>query len=85
MAAGCPVIASVFSDIADYVEDGKNGIILNGYSVAAITDGLNRILALSPEQINAMKVSAKQCGITRFDYRNHIDSFDAFIKRASQS
>lgn len=84
MATGCPVIASVFSDITDYVEDGKNGIILNGYSIEAITDGLNRILALSSEQINAMKVSAKQCGITRFDYRNYIDSVKDFIKGVSQ-
>ena len=83
MAAGCPVITSVFSDITDYVEDGKNGIILNGYSVEAIADGLNRILALSSEQINAMKVSAKQCGITRFDYRNYIDSVKDFIKKVS--
>ena len=85
MAAGCPVIASDFSDIVSYVEDGKNGILLNGCSVEAIADGLKRILSLSPEQINAMKLAAKQCGNNRFDYRNHIDSFNAFIKRASQS
>lgn len=84
MAAGCPVIASNFSDMISYVEDGKNGIILSGYSVESIADGLNRILALSPEQINAMKMAAKQCGNTQFDYRNHIDSVNAFIKRASQ-
>lgn len=83
MATGRPVIASVFSDMTRFVEDGKNGILLNGCSVEAIADGLNRILALSSEQINSMKLSAKRCGETRFDYRNYIDSVNDFINKVS--
>lgn len=83
MATGRPVIASVFSDMTRFAEDGKNGILLNGCSVEAIADGLNRILALSSEQINSMKLSAKRCGETRFDYRNYIDSVNDFINKVS--
>lgn len=85
MAAGCPVIASDFSDMACFVEDGKNGILLNGYSEEAIADGLKRILALSSEQIHSMKIFAKKSGETRFDYRNYIDSVSGFINRFSKN
>lgn len=80
MAAGCPVIASDFSDMKDFVEDGKNGIVLQDSSTNTIINGLNRILALSHEQLNEMKIAAKRCGETKFDYRNYISSFDSFIK-----
>lgn len=85
MAAGCPVITSKFSDILCYVEDGNNGIVLNGYSVRSIADGLHRILTLSAEQIDTMKIAAKQCGRARFDFRNYIDSVNAFINKVSQA
>ena len=83
MAAGCPVIASVFSDMTDYIEDGKNGIIVSDYSVEAIKEGMKRILTLSSNQINDMKLYAKRCGESRFDYRNYIDKVNSFIMKLS--
>ena len=79
MAAGCPVIASDFSDITKYVCDGRNGIVLHDSSVYSIIDGLRRILAFSSQDIAEMKQNARLCGERYFDYRNYKTVFQEFI------
>lgn len=58
-ACGVPCIANATSDIADYVRNGETGVLLAGADKAAIVAGLSRALALTDEQLAAMKARLK--------------------------
>lgn len=78
-AAGCPVILNGTSDLMDYVVDGKNAIVLKGYTSAAIKDGLQRIIEMNMNERFRISVEAEELGVQRFDYRRYKDAFKHFI------
>lgn len=67
MSCGTPVIATVFSNITDYIKDGVNGFLVNGDST--IEDVLKRVSALSAEEIITMKQNC--IDLKDFDYRHY--------------
>ena len=52
---GIPVLTNRSSDIARYLADGENGILLPDASVASIEAGLRRVAAMTPDAMERMK------------------------------
>lgn len=57
---GIPVFTNRSSDIADYLVDGHNGILLPDCNTGTIALGLQRALALSRDALNRMRASAAE-------------------------
>jgi glycosyltransferase involved in cell wall biosynthesis len=55
ITCGVPVLTNDTSDIALYLEDGVNGILMAGCDAAQLRAGLVRALSLSREALHAMK------------------------------
>ncbi len=71
MSCCTPLIATVVSNICDYLVDGHNGFIVNEKNT--LQSVLEKVSKLSKEDIVDMK---KQCrGYMGFDYRNFKDEF----------
>ena len=81
MAAGCPVLMTLTSDLGYYAIDGKNALIINDDSVNSIEQGIYRILSLSKEQISSMKQIARITGETKFDYRAYLKESNLFLNK----
>lgn len=73
MASGVPVICNVTSDVADYVRDGAEGILLADCSASSFASGLRRAVNMSLQQRDAMRISAKARAAEKFDYREYVD------------
>ncbi|MEU5724525.1 glycosyltransferase [Micromonospora sp. NPDC047738] len=68
LAAGCPVLLNHTSDLARYVSDGREGIVLDGPTAEDVRRGLHRALQLDDSQWRRMS----QAALARardFDYR----------------
>lgn len=78
-AAGCPVMLNATSDLMEYVNDGRNCIVLKDYSVNSIIEGMHRLLKLSQEDIKMFKYEARKTGKDYFDYSLRKASFDYFF------
>jgi glycosyltransferase involved in cell wall biosynthesis len=57
---GIPVLTNRTSDIADYLVDGENGILLPDCSPAAIQQGLSRALAMPRDALDRMRARASE-------------------------
>lgn len=61
MAAGLPVIGSIFSQaVEELVEDGRNGWRFEPSSAQAVADAVGRALAVPDEELDAMRARARQ-------------------------
>ena len=69
LAAGVPVIANPTSDIAEFVRDGIEGILLTDHSPAAFVAGVKRVLTLPLAQKDAMRLNARLRAETSFDFQ----------------
>lgn len=78
MSCGTPVIATVFSNISDYMNDGVNGFFVKDDNTLGAV--LRRVSELSSEKIVSMK---QHCIDMRdFDYRSYEEEFgELFIKK----
>lgn len=76
MACGTPVIATVFSNIADYIKDGVNGYLIDGKTT--IGDVFKSVSALSSEEIISMKQNC--IDMKDFDYRCYQKEFAELFK-----
>lgn len=71
-----PVIATLTSNISDYLKDGKNGFVVDDSH--SLDDVFGLISKLSPSEIIQMKEACKNC--TVFDYREYRNSFEQIFK-----
>jgi glycosyltransferase involved in cell wall biosynthesis len=83
LAAGVPIIANPTSDIADYVRDGIEGILLADHSPAAFVDGVRRALTLPLVQKEAMRRNARLRAETSFDFRVFVEKLRSFIQECT--
>lgn len=79
MAAGCPVLLNITSDLGDYAIDGENAVLIENYHVCSIKEGLMSILSMTNEKISKMKLCARKTGEQRFDYHNYMEMGLCFI------
>jgi len=79
MTAGVPVIANATSDIANYIQNGKNGFLVDGFNYEQIFKTLqNCILTLNKENREEMKIYTKRFN-SAFDYRGYKNSVSLFL------
>ncbi|MGC4848790.1 glycosyltransferase [Micromonospora sp. DT15] len=78
LAAGCPVLLNHTSDLATYVDDGREGIVLAGPGADDVRDGLMRALALGDAQWWQMSRCARERA-SAFDYRTWASTVSAFV------
>lgn len=68
-SAGVPVIANHFSDLDEYVVEGKNGFLATDISVAGIDAVLRQVSTLSRQDVYDMRSYTQSHN--HFDYRNY--------------
>lgn len=77
VACGTPVIASVFSDVKDYINKYSLGILIDGTDCQNITKGIKNAFSLNEIEIKEMKKNCHSCNV--FDYRTHISMLGKFV------
>lgn len=77
MACGTPIIATLTSNLEDYLKDGVNGFIVNENH--SLDDILLSITKLSHIEIDAMKENCKKN--TTFDYHEYKSVFEQIFER----
>jgi glycosyltransferase involved in cell wall biosynthesis len=83
LSSGIPVITNCTSDIPKYIVDGENGFLLNGTSHIELIQCFYKILLLSKNEIEIMKVKAKQSSRENFDlnlFMNPLKNYFANLK-----
>ncbi|MEU8162837.1 glycosyltransferase [Micromonospora parva] len=81
LAAGCPVLLNHTSDLATYIDDGREGIVLAGPGAHDVRDGLMRALTLDDAQWWQMSRRARERAAA-FDYRAWAPTVSAFVAGA---
>lgn len=79
-ANGVPVICNLTSDIGEYLQDGRNGIISKDCSSEAFSAALTSIGSLSSDEILLMKKNARFCAETEFSFEKFTDPISMFLK-----
>lgn len=79
MSHGVAMLCNISSDLGMYLKDGENAIVVNGHDEKTFAQGLERILSLSREQIDLIKVNARQLAEKEFDYRNWVTTVSELI------
>ena len=74
--SGASVIANRFSNIADYLEDGYNGFLLDSIETDEIVMTLSKVAQLSRDEIEQMKDNIKKIS---FDYRDYLSQVNDFL------
>ena len=73
-------MTNLTSNIAEFVQDGREGILLADHSPAAFVAGVKRALSLSQAQKEAMRHNAKLRAEISFDYRGYIKQLGSFVQ-----
>lgn len=71
MMNGTPVLCNITSDIALYLQDGKNGISINSDNTADIVTAMRRALRMTINEKADMRQAALITAYTHFDYRRY--------------
>jgi len=80
LAAGVPVIANATGDIALYIKDKKEGILVADESYDSILAGLRYALSLDGNTLFEMREAAKQCAERNFHYEIYCDGLQKFME-----
>lgn len=83
LAVGTPVIATLTSDLADYLVDGENGLVCADTTPATVARALERALTLTARQKATLREAARHTAETGFDYRRHTDSLRRLVETAT--
>ncbi len=76
-SVGIPVIASHFSDLDEYVDEGKNGFLAEDITRRGIENVLDKVSSLSRHEIRVMHVYTDS--LRKFDYLQYKESLTGFI------
>ncbi|BCJ57430.1 glycosyltransferase [Micromonospora endophytica] len=79
LAAGCPVLLNHTSDLAGYVRDGVEGLVLDGNGPDDVRRGIERALCLRDEQWATMSRAALSRARESFDQRAWQARISAFL------
>ena len=82
-ALGVPLLRNLTSNLEEVLREGENALVVPQVSVAAFVATVKRALALTPTELQRMKLCSLKCASTQFDYRNYADSLGKFIWEVS--
>lgn len=80
LAAGTGIIGNMTSDLAEYLRDGENALIVPECTPEAFALTVRRALRLSRSQLQSISEAARRCAVENFDYRVHSDGVGAFFR-----
>jgi glycosyltransferase involved in cell wall biosynthesis len=78
LAMGVPLLCNLTSDLAKYLEDGRNALIVKAVTAEALAETLLCAANLSPEQLAKMKTEARASS-ARFDAANYAGEYRRLI------
>jgi glycosyltransferase involved in cell wall biosynthesis len=84
MAAGLPVIASDVGGTADIIEPGRNGFIVPGDNVRALSEAIAAILG-DAERRHSMGVQSRLLAEERFDLQKNARRTFAYLKQIAST
>jgi glycosyltransferase involved in cell wall biosynthesis len=82
-AAGLPVLVTALNGVDEFLRDGQNGILI-GASTEEVVIGLQRLLALSPDERQAMGRKAQE-DVVRYDIANFVHSWRRFYQELDKT
>jgi glycosyltransferase involved in cell wall biosynthesis len=85
LSLGVPIITNRTSDIAEYVREGQEGILLEDSTPGAFAAAVKRVLEMPRAHWQAMKAGARQRARDCFDYRQHVQPLRGFLQDAIAS
>ncbi|MEU7981648.1 glycosyltransferase family 4 protein [Micromonospora sp. NPDC049081] len=85
LAAGCPVLLNHTSDLATYVHDGVEGLVLDGNGPDDVRWAVERALRLTDDDWTAMSRAARSRARESFDHRAWRDRVSAFLAADDRS
>lgn len=68
LACGTPVVAADVGDLKNIIRQGKTGYVVNTNTPASLADGIKRLLARPPRDIES--ALAIRASVSRFDWAN---------------
>lgn len=77
-SVGIPIIANHFSDLDEYVIEGKNGFLAEDITRFGIEKLLDKVAKLSRQEIKAMHDYT--ASLRKFDYRQYKESLTQFVE-----
>lgn len=83
LAAGLPLLINYTTDFEMFIRDGYEGIIVEDCTPQAMAVALRKALALTEDELNAMRQAARTCAERNFDYRNYVEPLRAFLEKAT--
>ncbi len=78
LAAGCPMLANLTSDLAETLRDGHNSVVVDGTTPAQIATAVDRIRAMTDRQWQALSEAAAEAA-EPFDHRHWSEQLTAFL------
>lgn len=82
-AAGVPVIANRTGEIAEYLEDGANGLLIDGHDSDAVIKGLRRALRLDDATLLDMRLAARATALQHFSYESYATRIGTLLSTTS--
>ena len=83
MSLGTPMICNLTSDIGDHVVDGETGIVVDGSDAGSFAIALERVAAMSTEEVAALRAPTRKKAEEAFDYRAYAEPLDRWIRAIS--
>lgn len=85
LAAGCPVLLNHTSDLASYVHDGVEGLVLEGNGPHDVRSAVERALRLSDQEWVTMSRAARSRARESFDHRAWREQVSCFVAPTAAS
>ena len=79
LASGLPMLCNDSSDLALYLQDGVNSVMIDDCSTESCVKALRKVLTYSREELNGMKIAARKTAEENFDWRLYVDIIRCFI------
>lgn len=80
LSTATPVICNYTSDIDKYIQNMKNGIVVNGEDEYACLESLRCVISLDRKSILEMQKHARRTAEQYFDYRIYVNKMIEFIE-----
>lgn len=80
LASATPIICNLTSDLALYLSDEENALIVKEYSVEAVLEAMRRAISLSSQRRKEMQLCARDTAKKHFDFSLYIEK----LKQLSQ-
>lgn len=79
LGVGLPVICNYSSDLADFLIDRENAMIVESLSAEAFAETLSRTLSLTLADKNKMSANARMCAETKFNVDSYCREWQSIL------